>query len=1117
MNDVKRALVFWPAFTSALIVLLSLLAPVDGKSWNQIGGNLMSKARSLIGTAAPSRGALERDFASTPSARETPAAEINEPNPIELAPVELEPMENLEPSFAGGELHTIKPESNLALNGVGLNLPESDGELDDLNEPTLTLPNLASDRDKTDLTESVERAPSEVIDMPTPERISNLQSPVAYDLLDGERLATPDPTKIIESLSMPELNDASEPVQSSAKPEKTEPVVDTDTTFELLFDTKSSLGSDKQPLENETKAQKLEPALQLETVDLAEAQPDDDIKEVAKAVIAEPELAVVATEAKREPEPQLSSQPPISTSPPIGTATPEPKQLGETATPNRIVIVLPPIKTRRTEPIVESMPEPSTDQPALATQAIEPVVDSVPRVAMKVEKPKPSAMVRSKEPAEAQKSNQGDSTQSASTPSRFAQDNPASWPTTTRLDQQLSKLIESESLPSGINPAFNPQMSFTPGTWAQHVQSNLEALRELPRLGDYRSSEIIERLRVLCLAGFRQAEQAANRQQQVDWLTAAHAVNRRVAIWSLVYEIVHEASEYASDDQHQITTDREIQSYVRLLENELSETGDSSAWAEYLMLSQIDEATTTHKTDRSLLAQRFLSRVDWHGLSPEHRNWLNRESVAQLRDALKPWARAPIDYVALLNQIESQEADSIDLSAIDIAGAAQTLRFMGSPVAGKLAQQIDVHYRNANIRTAISEALLQRMLPEVEPQRLPVRTTMLGSRVRGVSEVTSDLELDLHAAPNFWSMTLETAGDIETQSLSRRDNTSISTRRKSDYQANTPIQITTNGISLGESNIDVSGNTRLRGIRTGYERWPLIGSLVQSIALAKFRDSYGAISRISNRRVKSQIDTELDKQLNQKVDKLSAMMNDMVMGPFSQLQLSPQVVDMQSSDDRLVARYRLAGDWQIGAFTPRPRAPRDNLISLQINQSAINNTLERVVPAGEPTTIHETFDRTMKLFGQENVSLPEDIPTDVSIQFAKTRPITIEIKDGAVWMTLRVIELSREKGGKLKRFIVRAEYRPQVTGLSAKLVRDGHLRISGPGMSMRQRLPIRAIFNKVLSPNQPIPLTTTGLVENPALAKAEISQMELRDGWIAIAISDRGSRIANQPSTRSAR
>jgi hypothetical protein len=281
----------------------------------------------------------------------------------------------------------------------------------------------------------------------------------------------------------------------------------------------------------------------------------------------------------------------------------------------------------------------------------------------------------------------------------------------------------------------------------------------------------------------------------------------------------------------------------------------------------------------------------------------------------------------------------------------------------------------------------------------------------------------------------------------------------------------------------------------------LLGSLARTIITAKYNERSGLTSRIANKRMRTQIVDGIDERLEAKVAKSTTRLNDVVMGPLHSLKLQPKVIEMQTTDDRLIARYRLAGDLQIGASTPRPRAPSDSLLSVQINQSALNNTLEKIVPQGTPTTIQAAFDNTLAIFGRQSMPLPADIPTDVQIQFTKARPITIEMEEGILWITMRVVELSREKGGKLNRFIVRAGYRPEIEGLRVSLVRDGHLRISGPGMAMRQRLPIRAIFNKVFSPNHNIPVTSESFANAESLADCAISQVEIRDGWMALAVS----------------
>ncbi|MEM6779743.1 MAG: hypothetical protein AAF670_18970, partial [Planctomycetota bacterium] len=237
-----------------------------------------------------------------------------------------------------------------------------------------------------------------------------------------------------------------------------------------------------------------------------------------------------------------------------------------------------------------------------------------------------------------------------------------------------------------------------------------------------------------------------------------------------------------------------------------------------------------------------------------------------------------------------------------------------------------------------------------------------------------------------------------------------------------------------------------------------------------------------------------------------------VFGPLGRLNLNPRVIDQRTTETRLIARYRVAGDWQLAAHTPRPRAYSDSWMSMQLHQSALNNLLERLLPHGQPKTIGELHDDTRSLFAMQPSSLPEDVPADAAVCFAPTRPITLEFDEGQVWLTLRVVSLSRPGSSALRRFIVRASYRPTVDGLDARLVRQGHLRISGPSMSMRQRIPVRAIFNKILAEDRELPLTLPQLTQHPAISDLVVTQLELRDGWIAISIGPESSvRVASRP------
>ena len=459
-----------------------------------------------------------------------------------------------------------------------------------------------------------------------------------------------------------------------------------------------------------------------------------------------------------------------------------------------------------------------------------------------------------------------------------------------------------------------------------------------------------------------------------------------------------------------------------------------------------------------------------------------------------------IDYAALLNELEQTELNSIESSSTRIMQAIHALRGSDNEQLTNVASAIDTHYRNANLRIAISSEMLGRLLPSIEPKSVPIRTTVLGSRVHGNSRVESDLKLVLNPSPDRWSINLQALGKVKTQSIGYNGPVSLRTFGQSRFVAATPIVVTREGVRIGDPNVSVNGTTNLRGVQSKYDSWPLVSGLVRNIAISRYETIAPRSNKIANQKMRAQIAETIDQTIETRIADATQRLGQAVLGPLGRLQLDPKVIDMQTTNERLLARYRLAGDQQLAAFTPRPRAPRESLMSAQVHQSAINNMLEQLVPTGKEKSVEDAIAEALNVLGAADAQLPDDLPEDVTIQFAAHRPIAIEVDKDQLWVTMRILRLNRGDNLRLNRFIVRAAYQAEVDGINVSLVRDGHLRISGNGMSMRERLPVRAIFNKVLSPNRKIPLTLPQLTEQTAVEDLVVTQLELRDGWIGMAV-----------------
>lgn len=661
------------------------------------------------------------------------------------------------------------------------------------------------------------------------------------------------------------------------------------------------------------------------------------------------------------------------------------------------------------------------------------------------------------------------------------------WPRTPSLDTTLGKL--SASMP--MRP------------WCEAIQAELRALQALSSLQDDSAGTHIATLRQLAELGLEYGESRTDdRSLQIEILRTSHAIHRRSLIWRAVWAVqeVPFTNLVADRDVRGVA----LEPLLDALQKRIEQTGDASGWQSYLMLEEVATQTDAADADaRRLVAQRLLSRLRWDGLSEPQRAWLDDGLVRELEMHVRPWAETPVNYVHLLRQLERLESDALDLGGIDVAGAVQSLRFSNQPRAVHVAKVINNYYRNANLRVAVAASLLEDLLPEIPHRTTPIRQTIAGVPVRGTGVVQSQLRLRLDPAPDAWQFFLSTDGQIHGRTSSQQWPVRITNQSVSDFQAATPIRIHRHGMQLEATTADVQSHVELRGLQTEFDGFPVIDSLVRSIAMRKYRERAPLARQQSESLTRRQLQTQVHEEIDQEVRKASDKLATHLLGPLGQLELSPLVVDLETTDTRLAARYRVAGDWQMGAFTPRPRALSRSVMSMQLHQSLLNNMFEQLAPSGEAKRLVDIHRDLMSLFGVETSVPPKGLPDDVSIRFSRTRPITVEIDDDRLWLTLRVVQLKDEGSLDLSHFVVRAAYRPVIDGLQTRLEREGVVQIDGPRLGFREKLPIRAIFTRVLGDDRPLPLVAKSLADHANAQHLTVELVELTDGWLSLSICPR--------------
>ena len=109
---------------------------------------------------------------------------------------------------------------------------------------------------------------------------------------------------------------------------------------------------------------------------------------------------------------------------------------------------------------------------------------------------------------------------------------------------------------------------------------------------------------------------------------------------------------------------------------------------------------------------------------PQQQKFVTTGPVAALRVELRRWAAEPVGAAAVLRDIETYERTSLPSDAHRLALDYQNLTLSPSEGRRQLAGRVDLHYRNANLRIAVTEELINKLIPERQIEYADVDETV---------------------------------------------------------------------------------------------------------------------------------------------------------------------------------------------------------------------------------------------------------------------------------------------------------------------------------------------------------------------------------------------------------
>jgi hypothetical protein len=672
------------------------------------------------------------------------------------------------------------------------------------------------------------------------------------------------------------------------------------------------------------------------------------------------------------------------------------------------------------------------------------------------------------------------------------------WPYAAGLIEELNVLAATASESAG---------------WAQHVTSEAQALARLETLSDPSAAAIVNRLDRLADEGKQLALSLPAGNQRSDLLRAGYAIVRRVVVWSQVHELA------ASGDAElaPVIDRQDWESALAEVDRRLIDTGAAANWRRYLL---IDEAREQFDSPACLpgqqrqLARDILHRMHSTQLSQDQDRFLQEPPFARWVEQLESRAAETPDLIAVLAAIEEHERGGLAEEARALAEQYDQLRWSPDDGLRKLAETINAYYRNANVRVALSAELVNRMIPRTKQLYEPVQDTIQGAWVEGDSHTSTRLRLVLVPDRSRWNIGLEAQGEVASNTSSSKGPAVFYQNGISFFRARKRVTVDRRGIRLQNAEAAANANNNLDEFETDFDGIPLFGYLARAIARNQYHSTQPAAKQEVEGKIVWRAASQLDREVAEKLDRSKRDFQAKMIDPLRKLNLEPTAVDMETTAERLIARYRVAGRDQVSAHTPRPQAPGDSLLSVQIHQTALNNVLEHLNLQGQRIELRQLYKDMSARFSREPVRVPDDLPEDVYVTFADDDPVRIDCQDGRVRLQIRLKELVQEgTKNRWQNFTVRGYYKPDADQLDANLERDGVIELIGDRLRLGDRLALSGIFGKVLSRNRKLSLVNKQIAQAPELQDQQVTQFVIHDGWIGVALGPKtpGRTAAMQP------
>lgn len=525
-------------------------------------------------------------------------------------------------------------------------------------------------------------------------------------------------------------------------------------------------------------------------------------------------------------------------------------------------------------------------------------------------------------------------------------------------------------------------------------------------------------------------------------------------------------------------------------------------WQEYLQIEQLQGAFESLKpvpAQRKKASRLTLARMASPSLSDSQRNYINQTIPASVVSALKHSAAGDVNQYQLLKAIEWNEQNPSGVATHFINDQFQNLMWSTESDRQDAATQLQAHYRNANVRLAVSQNMLNRLIPDSPAVNEPVREQVLGADISGHSQIRNRLSVKLVDDPSRIALQLQTDGEVDSDTIAKRSGFEIRNEGMAKFQVFKKFTLDRMGRFASDSPVATAqAKQRLIGMRSKLDPFPVVNWIAHRVAKKKLAQQSPTATLMLEQKIRQSASHKLQQGVESQVAQMQAYLKVNLLEPLISMDLNPEALQLATTRNRIVMRYRLAGIDQMASDSPRPADSPYDYLSLQLHQSLLNNTIERIEIESQTFTPESLLQHLSEVIGFNPKNAQNDSKHEAKFVFANYDAIRVDFVDGKIRIELNLKSLRVGKGKTWRNITISSTYVPTIIGSQIQLTQEGMIGVKGKRFRIGDQIAVRAIFNVVLPDSYQFDTVPQRLVSRMKGYALVISKINIADGWVGL-------------------